>query len=401
MRTIGVVTVARSDYGLYRPLLRAIETAPDLALRLFVAGTHLSPHAGQTADEIRADGFAITAEIDMTLAADSPRAISTSMGLGTLGFANAYAAHPLDILVLLGDRYEMLAAAVAAIPFTMPIAHIHGGEITEGAFDDAIRHAITKLSHVHFVSAEPYRQRVIQMGEAPWRVHTCGAPGLDNLHTITPLSLTALSERVGMDLTEAPLLVTYHPVTLEANKGANETAYQIGELLAALETINKPVVFTYPNGDTHAHTIVAAIEDFAKRHPRVRAVKHFGTEGYFSMLRHAAAMLGNSSSGILEAASFGLPVVNVGNRQRGRIHGENVIHCGYSRHDIAAALQQAISPQFRATAAAVTNPYGDGHAAERMIAVLRSVPLAGSVQKQFYDLTQEASTWAQPVFQSA
>lgn len=383
MRTIGVVTVARSDYGIYLPVLRAIEAEPDLRLHLLVGGMHLSPEFGLSVQAIEADGFPIAERVEMLLSSDTPEGIAKSIGMGVLGFAQALGRSRPDLLLVLGDRFEMLAAVSAALPFDLPIAHIHGGETTEGAIDESIRHALTKMSHLHFVATEPYRDRVIQMGEEPWRVHVSGAPGLDNLRALDLLSPGELEAVIGMALAVPPLLVTYHPVTRE--HGDAQT--QIAELLAALQTTTRPIIFTYPNADAEGRIIIEAIDRFVQTHPRAKAVVNLGTRAYLSLMRQAAAMVGNSSSGIIEAASFALPVVNIGSRQRGRLRAGNVLDCGYERQQIAAAIEKAVSAPFRESLADLTNPYGDGQAAERIVSVLRSVELDRRLTtKRFHDL---------------
>ena len=277
----------------------------------------------------------------------------------------------------------MLAAAVAALPFALPVAHIHGGEVSEGAMDNQIRHAITKLAHLHFASAEPHARRIAAMGEEPWRIHTVGAPGLDRLATTEPLPRAALARELGLPEAGPWLLVTFHPVTLEYR----DTAAHIDELLAALEKTDGFIVITYPNADTAGRLIIERIEEFAGRHPRrCRLAKSLGERLYLSLLRHADLMIGNSSSGLIEAPSFGLPVVNVGARQRGRLRGANVIDVEPSREDILRGIEAAQALPFRVRARAAANPYGDGHAAPRVVDVLRSVPVdAQLVQKRFSD----------------
>jgi UDP-hydrolysing UDP-N-acetyl-D-glucosamine 2-epimerase len=383
MRTIGVVTVARSDYSIYLPILRKIQAHPELNLHLIVAGMHLSPEFGLTVKDIEVDGFQIAQRVEMSLSSDTPEGISKSIGLGVIGFAQAYAHFRPDILMVLGDRFEMLAAVVAATPYVIPIAHLHGGETTEGAIDEAFRHSITKMSHLHFVSTNDYGKRLIQMGEEPWRVTVSGAPSLDNLQTIEWLTVQEIEQKLEMSLSSPPLLVTYHPVTLEHN----DTSYHILELLAALEMVDLPIVFTYPNADTSGRVIIQAIDQFVQTHERSRKVANLGATGYFSLMKYALAMVGNSSSGIIEAASFELPVVNIGNRQRGRIHGHNVVNVSYDRHSIANAICEVTSPAFRSRLKGMQNPYGDGHASERVVEALQATPLNKRlILKRFYNI---------------
>jgi UDP-hydrolysing UDP-N-acetyl-D-glucosamine 2-epimerase len=279
----------------------------------------------------------------------------------------------------------MFAAAVASVPFNIPLAHIHGGEVTEGAIDDGLRHSITKLAHLHFPTAEPFAARIRQMGEEPWRIEVVGAPALDGLEEMKLLSKAELEERFGLDLGEPPLLVTFHPVTRQPG----ETESQTAELLQALEESRLPVVFTAPNADTHGQQVRKAIQAFLEREPRARLVENFGQPGYFSMLTHARAMVGNSSSGIIEAASFHLPVVNVGDRQKGRAHGFNVIDTPCVASEIAAAIREATSRAFRREIADRSNPYRPlkGDAAPAIVEKLRTVPLVERLLiKQFVDL---------------
>lgn len=383
MRTIGVVTVGRSDYGIYLPLLKRIRADKSLRLWLFAGGMHLSREFGLTIRAIKADGFRVREKVDMHLAGDTPRAISESIGLGVKGFAAAFARSRPDILVVLGDRFDMFAAAVAALPFKIPVAHIHGGEITRGAIDDSLRHAMTKLSHLHFVSAKPYARRVIQLGEEPWRVTVSGAPGLDNLRSVKLLSKKELEEQYAVDLATPPLLVTFHSTTLEFERAG----HQADELLAALDEIRRPIVFTLPNADTGGRVILQKIKAFIRNHRACWLIENLGTQAYFSFMAVAAAMVGNSSSGIIEAPSFKLPVVNVGTRQDGRIRVANVIDVDCRKSSIVAAIRRALDASFRKDLRRMPNPYGDGRASARILARLKSAVLDDRlVTKRFHDL---------------
>ena len=314
MRTVGVVTGSRSDYGIYLPLLRKIDDDPNLQLHLIATGLHLSPEFGLTQHAIEKDGFEIKERVEMLLSSDTPEGISKSIGIGIIGFSQIFSSFRPDILIVLGDRFEMYAAALAAFPFKIPLAHIHGGEVTIGAIDDGLRHSMTKLSHLHFVSCEAYRRRVIQLGEEPWRVIVTGAPSLDNISSIKLLSIDELEEKYGLCLKPAPLLVTFHPVTLEYEQGE----WQIKQLLCALDHFEMPIVFTMTNADTGGRVIARRIEEYVSARPSTRIMNNLGTKDYFSLMSVSAAMVGNSSSGIIEAPSFGLPVVNIGSRQDGR-----------------------------------------------------------------------------------
>jgi UDP-hydrolysing UDP-N-acetyl-D-glucosamine 2-epimerase len=378
-RAIAVVTVARSDYGHLLPVLAALRAAPDVRLLLFVGGAHLVPEHGLTVREIEADGWPIAATVDMLEPDDSPEAVAAATGRGMRGFAHAYAKQRPDVVVVLGDRFEMLAAAAAALPFALPIAHIHGGEVTEGAMDNQIRHAISKLAHLHFVSAPLHAERLARMDEETWRIHMVGAPGLDRLRAQPPLSRDELARRLGLPATPPWILVTFHPVTLEYG----ETAWHVPELVAALEATPGVLVVTYPNADTAGRTIIGALEAFARRSERVRLQPSLGEVPYLSLLEHADLMVGNSSSGLIEAPTFGLPVVNIGNRQRGRLRGANVIDVGHDRSEIQRGIAAALTTGLRDRLRGAPNPYGDGGAAVRIADVLRRVPLdARLVQKR-------------------
>lgn len=383
MRTIAVVTVGRSDYGIYLPVLGRIRERPGLKLHLIAAGMHLSPDFGHTIDIIKADGFEIGNEVEFSLQSDLPEAIARSMGLGTARYAEVLARVQPDILLVLGDRFEMHAAAVAAVPLKIPIAHIHGGELTQGAIDDAFRHSMTKVSHLHFVSTAEYGRRVAQMGEEPWRILVSGAPSLDNLQQVKLLTASEFEDRFGVPTGRDFLLVTYHPATLDA--APVEQRFQA--VLDALEGSGATILFTLANADTGGHAINRMIRDYIDRHRNARLVENLGTQGYFSAMSLAAAMVGNSSSGIIEAASFHLPVVNIGIRQQGRVAGVNVIHSGNSRTEISTAIEKARSPEFRSQIASAPNPYGDGKAAGRIAERLENVPIDDTLLiKKFNDL---------------
>lgn len=394
MRTIAAVTVGRSDYGLYRPLFRRLVDTPAARLHIIAGGMHLSPAFGMTVRMIEADGFAVAERVEMTAEDDAPVAIAESIGRGVIGFARVLARLRPDLMIVLGDRYEMYSAAVAAVPQTIPIAHIHGGELTEGAIDDALRHSMTKLSHLHFVATEEYARRVAQLGEEDWRITVSGAPGLDNVHTVPKVGVGTLERRYDLDLRSPFLLATLHPVTL----AAGDTVHHVGELVAALDALMVPVVFTMPNADSGTRAITRGVEDFARHRPWVRIIDNLGTDDYFGLMAAAAAMIGNSSSGIIEAPSFELPVVNIGVRQRGRVRARNVIDVGYSRSEILAGLRQALEPGFRASLRGMQNPYGTGDAAARIASRLMEVPLDRRlIEKKFNDRTEASAAVVGPL----
>jgi UDP-hydrolysing UDP-N-acetyl-D-glucosamine 2-epimerase len=381
-RTVGVVTVARSDYGHLKPVLEAIGAAPDLRLMLFVGGMHLEPDFGLTVREIEADGWPVAARVPMVETDDSPAGIARSLAEGIRGFGVALSEQRPDLLVVLGDRFEMLAAAVAALPGMVPVVHIHGGEVSEGAIDNQMRHAITKLAHLHFASADAHGRRIAQMGEEPWRIHVVGAPGLDRIRPADLLSREALARQIDIEPAGRWIVVTFHPVTLEYR----DTGEHAHELLAALEKTEGTLIITYPNADTAGRLVIERLEEFAGRHPRCRLVRSLGDRAYLSLLRHADLMVGNSSSGLIEAPAFGLPVVNIGTRQRGRLRGANVVDTGYGRDDVLQGIECALASGFRDRLRGMANPYGDGRAAPRIVRVLRDVALDQAlIQKRFVD----------------
>lgn len=383
-----MVTVGRSDYGIYRSLLRALQADPDVDLRLYVTGMHLSPEFGFTVKMIEEDGFPIAERIESLLASDSPEGLGKAMGLGLLGFSQAFSRSRPDFLVVLGDRFDMYPAAVAALPFGIPVAHIHGGEVSSGAIDDALRHSITKLSHLHFVSNAVHAARVSQLGEEPWRITISGAPALDDLDQVPRVSAAEIEKRFSLSLAGGPLLVTFHPVTTEYG----QTREQIADLLAALQDVDRPVIFSAPNADTEGRIIRAAIESYVTDHENAWLVENFGQTYYYSVLAHVGALVGNSSSGIIEAGSFGLPVVNIGNRQTGRVRGANVIDVGGGRENIAAAVRRALTPEFRNSIQAAPNPYRPTGkaAAEVIVERLKAEPVNQRLlTKRFHDLDQK------------
>ncbi|MGM4906787.1 UDP-N-acetylglucosamine 2-epimerase [Tardiphaga sp. 866_E4_N2_1] len=383
-RRICVVTGTRADYGLLVWLLRDIVACPDVELQIVATAMHLEPAFGNTVDQIRKDGFVVDAEVPMDLSDDSPVAIAKATGRGVSGLAEAFDRLQPDIVVLLGDRFEMLAAATAATLLRLPIAHIHGGEISEGAIDDAMRHAISKLSHLHFVAAKEFGDRVVQMGEAPERVFVVGAPGLDHLARSSLPSADELAQRVGLALDRPLILVTYHPATL----GGEDPVADLEELLAALDRFpDAALVFTKANADAGGRAINARLEDYVARSPaNAVLVASLGSEFYFTALRAAAAVVGNSSSGIIEAPAVGVPTVNIGSRQDGRPRSPSVIDCPDERHAIEAAIRRALDPTTRELARAQTPAYGRaGNSAPEILRRLRDVPLDGILIKRFHD----------------
>jgi UDP-hydrolysing UDP-N-acetyl-D-glucosamine 2-epimerase len=386
MRTIGVVTTSRADWSITSAIARAIRQDARLRLRLYVTGTHLDANFGTTATQIEADGYEIGERLPIEIESDTPEAISLMMASATAAFSKSFARHRPDLLVVTGDRFEMHGAAVAALPFNIPLAHVHGGEITLGAVDESLRHSLTKLSHLHFVSCEEYARRVMQMGEEQWRVCVSGAPALDHLIDLQVASKDELKAKYSFDFERPFLMVTFHPVTLEPDSAREHVA----ELLMALDEIAMPALITAPNCDTNQNTIRNSLQKFVSGNPDRRLVENFGTRDYFSVMTYASATVGNSSSGIVEAASFGLAVVNVGSRQEGRARSGNVIDVGYRRPEIVAGVRAALRPGFRKQLQAGKNIYGDGHASEKIAAGMATVELGDRLlKKRFNDVDQE------------
>ena len=379
---ICVVTGSRAEYGLLYWVLHDLRADPAVELQLVVTGAHLSPDHGMTVREIEADGFCVDRRVEMLLASDTAGAIAKSTALGLIGLSEALQSLAPDVVVLLGDRYEMLAASTACLLHKIPLAHIAGGDVTEGAFDESIRHAITKMAHLHLVTNEDAARRVRQMGEDPARVHVVGSPGLDHLRRRPLLERGALESSLGAPLGARNLLVTFHPVTLSADDGRE----QFEEMLAALAATDPDtsIWFTRPNADTGGRALSARLEEFAAQQPdRMHVHTSLGQVRYLSLMAQVNAVVGNSSSGLYEAPSLKVPTVDVGPRQRGRLAAASVLHCEANRVDISRALAQALALDCRE----VRNPYGDGRSAERIVAALRALPPASALlQKTFHDL---------------
>ena len=382
-RKICIVTGTRAEYGCLRWVMEGIRQSPALELQIIATGMHLSPEFGLTYREIEHDGFTIDRKVEMLLSSDTPTGLAKSMGLGLIGFGDALQQLQPDLMLVLGDRFEIFSAAAAAMVARTPIAHLHGGESTEGAIDEAIRHSITKMSHLHFVAAEEYRKRVIQLGEHPERVFLVGGLGIDNIRKLTLLDRPTLEASLGFMLGRRNLLVTYHPVTLEHAT----SCMQMAELLAALETLEDThLIFTMPNADTDGRVLMDMVEQFVADHTNARAYTSLGQMRYLSCLRHVDGVVGNSSSGLAEAPSFRKGTINIGDRQRGRLKAASVIDCSPDRQSIGTALQRLYSPAFQATLDAVRNPYGEGGASEKVVQVLQDYPLESILKKSFHDL---------------
>jgi UDP-N-acetylglucosamine 2-epimerase (non-hydrolysing)/GDP/UDP-N,N'-diacetylbacillosamine 2-epimerase (hydrolysing) len=369
-RTIAVVTTSRADYNhLYWPL-HDLAAHPAINLKIIALGPHLSPEFGCTVREIEKDGFCVDSRIECLLSSDSDVGMAKTIGVATLGLADCLGQMRPDLLLLTADRYEMLAPASVALALRIPLAHIEGGEISEGAIDDAVRNALTKLSHVHFTSTETARARVVAMGEEEWRVHRAGAPSLDHLRRAALLTREDLEARLAIDLTQPTIVVAYHPTTI-----ARDTTREADALFTALQSVPGQLLFCYPNADAGSRFLIDRTESFLRCRQGGRLFVNLDGVTYWSLLRCVELLLGNSSSGIMEAASLALPVVNVGIRQRGRERARNVLDAEATVESILNRVEQARSAEFRRSLEGMDNPYGDGHAAERIVSVLASVPL--------------------------
>ena len=383
MKKICVVTGTRAEYGLLRWVMAGIHQSPELELQLVVTGMHLSPEFGMTVDAIEADGFTIDRNVEMLLSSDTAVGITKSMGLGMVGFADALAELKPDMILVLGDRYEIFAAAASAMIARIPIAHLHGGEATEGIIDEPIRHGISKMSHLHFVAADEYRRRVIQLGEQPEHVFNVGGLGIDNILRLKLLARHELEEALNFKLEKHNLLITFHPVTLEQNTSAQ----QMDELLAALaELKDTGLIFTMPNADTEGRVLFEKIKEFCAAHPQARAYSSLGQLRYLSCIQHVDGVIGNSSSGLAEVPSFKKGTINIGDRQRGRLRAASVIDCEPDQDSIRIALKLLYSTEFQAQLPAVENPYGNGGASVAIVRRLESQSLDNLLKKRFYDL---------------
>jgi GDP/UDP-N,N'-diacetylbacillosamine 2-epimerase (hydrolysing) len=381
---ICIVTGTRAEYGLLKPLIEKISADDYFTLQLLVTGAHLSPEFGLTYRQIEADGFKIDAKVEMLLSSDTAEGITKSMGLGMIGYADAFKQLSPDLLVILGDRYEMLAVASTALIFRIPIAHIHGGELTEGAYDDSIRHAITKMSALHFTSTEAYRQRVIQLGEQPDNVFNVGAIGLDNFRSLKLLSKREIEEDLNITFNQFNYLVGFHPETL--------SNYSVeAQFDALLQAIDKErdsfFIFTKANADTNGRIINQMIEDYVNKYPEKSALfASLGTLRYLSVMKQVTAVVGNSSSGIVEAPFVPTATINIGDRQKGRIQAESIVNCSANKEDIAKAFQKVKSDEFRKKIETVINPYGNGTASMQIMEIIRSITPASLSHKTFYDI---------------
>jgi UDP-hydrolysing UDP-N-acetyl-D-glucosamine 2-epimerase len=368
-RKIAVVTSSRADYShLYWPL-KELSTKDDIDLRIVALGSHLSPEFGNTANEIERDGFKIASKIECLLSSDTDLGMAKTIGLATLGLADLFAEMRPDILLLIADRYEMLAPASVALTLRIPIAHIEGGEVSEGAIDDAVRNALTKMSHIHFTSTYAARDRVIQMGEEEWRVHRAGAPSLDHIRKQTLLKRADLEMRLDLNLGCPTMLVAYHPVTIN-----RDTLSESDALFEALDSLSHQILFCFPNADAGSRALIRRTKEFVESKGRGNVYTNLDTLTYLSLLGQVEVFVGNSSSGIMEAASFELPVVNVGVRQQGRERAANIIDVAADAGAIREGIRKTTMADFRQSLIGLKNPYGDGFAAETIVRVLSSLP---------------------------
>lgn len=383
MRKICVITGSRAEYGLLRWVMQGIKDDPTLRLQVIATGMHLSQEFGLTYREIKKDGFRIDRKVKMLTGSDTLGGIAKSMGKGLIGFADAFNDLKPNLIVALGDRFEIFSAVAAALVARIPVAHLHGGELTEGAFDEAIRHSITKMSHLHFVATEEYRRRVIQLGEQPQRVFTVGGLGIDNILRLKLLKRKELEAVLNFKLGKKNLLITFHPVTLENDAGVK----QMGEVLKALGRIRETqLIFTLPNADTNNRKLIKMVKRFVSQHPNARAYPSLGQLRYLSCVANVDGVVGNSSSGLAEVPSLKKGTINIGDRQRGRLQATSVINCQATRESIATAFRRLYSRDFQASLNQVRNPYGTGGASDKVVKVLKYYSLDGITKKAFYNM---------------
>jgi len=384
-RKICVVTGSRADYGLLKLVMKGIKVEPNLALQIIATGMHLSPTFGLTYKEIESDGFVIDYMVESLLLSDTPADIAQATAKSMMGCAKAFGELEPDLVLILGDRFEILAAATAAVLARIPIAHIHGGEVTVGAYDEAFRHSITKMANIHFVATEEYRRRVIQLGENPSSVHFVGGLGVDAIRHLNFLSKDEVEQTLGIKFSSKSLLVTFHPSTLEELTPLE----QVNELLAALiERSEIMLIFTMPNADTGGLEIMEQINKFVKERSNAYSFKSLGQQQYLSCMAQVDGILGNSSSGILEAPSLKVGSINIGTRQLGRVQSESVINCAINKEHIRSSIDKLYSREFQLVLDNCTSPYGEGGASNKIIKMLREYKLDGISRKVFYDLTE-------------
>jgi GDP/UDP-N,N'-diacetylbacillosamine 2-epimerase (hydrolysing) len=383
VKKICVVTGTRAEYGLLRWLIDGIQKSKKLKLQLVVTGMHLSPEFGLTVKSIEKDGYKISKKVEMLLSSDTSVGISKSIGIGIIGFAETFQELLPDIVIVLGDRFELLAAATSALIARIPIGHIHGGELTEGAFDDAIRHSITKMSYYHFAANKEYVNRIIQLGENPKRVFLVGGLGVDNIKKTNLLDLKSLQKLLSFKFSKKNILVTFHPVTLDKDTSSN----QFNELLKALSKFKDlGIIFTMPNADTDGRYIFQQINSFCSRAQNRKAFVSLGQLKYLSVLKNVDMVIGNSSSGLLEAPSFKIPTINIGDRQQGRLQAKSVINCKSNKSDIFKAINKGFSESFRKKLKAIKNPYDYGLASDKILHYLENLEFPNDIKKKFFDI---------------
>ena len=382
-KKVCVITGSRADYGLLYWLMKEIDADKDLKLQIIVTGMHLSSEFGNTYQQIEKDGFIINQKVDIQLSSDSKAGISRSMGLGMIGFSDVFNDLQPDLIMVLGDRFEIFSAVSVAMIAKIPVAHLHGGETTEGAFDEAMRHSITKMSHLHFTATDTYRNRVVQLGEQPKKVFNVGGLGIDNINKLKLLSKTDFENTIDFKLGKKNILVTFHPVTLE--RATSKTQFQ-----ALLDSINElkntKIIFTKANSDPDGRIINKMIDDYASKHDNTIAFKSMGQLHYLSALQFVDAVVGNSSSGLLEAPSFNIGTIDIGDRQKGRIKSESVINCLPNKDAIDSALKKLYSDNFKNIISMAENPYGKGGASKKIINIIKKTDLSNIIKKSFFDL---------------
>ncbi len=383
-RKIAIFTGTRAEYGLLYWIIKGLNDAKDIDVKLMVGGMHLSPEFGNTVNEIKRDGFKIAHSFEFLLSSETAEGISKSMGLALISACEFFERDRPDILLVLGDRYESFAVAQAAMIARIPIAHIHGGEITEGLIDEAIRHSITKMSHFHFAATEDYKNRIIQLGESPKNIFNYGAPGIDNIKKLKLLNKKDLSKKFNISFDNPYFMSTYHPVTLTENDGEKE----LKNLISALDAFKDyQVIISYPNADTNSRVLIEILEKYRdKNSDRVHLFQSLGQLNYLSLLKHSSLVIGNSSSGIIEAPSLKIPTIDIGDRQSGRIKGETVISCQSSINSIKKAIKKGLSKSFNEKCKKSNNPYGDGKASKKIIQSLRNIKLENILIKKFHNL---------------
>ncbi|BAO56741.1 UDP-N-acetylglucosamine 2-epimerase [Nonlabens marinus] len=383
-KKICIVTGTRAEYGIMYWLIKFLQEDLDIDLQLIVTGMHLSPEFGSTYKEIEGVGFKIDKKIEMLLSSDSEVGISKSMGLAQISFSEAFQDLAPDVILVLGDRFEIFSAVAAAMIARIPVAHLHGGEATQGLIDEPIRHSITKMSQLHFTATEVYRKRVIQMGENPSRVFNVGSPGLDNIHRLTLLDKRQFEKSIDFKLNQKNILITFHPVTLEKNTSKK----QFKALLHSISNLeDTSFIFTKPNSDTDGRIIIQLIDEYVSKNPKTScAFKSLGQLRYLSALKYVDVVLGNSSSGLAEAPSFKVATIDIGDRQKGRIKADSVISCDPTEESISQALQLAFSKHFQESLKNVKNPYGEGGASEKIVKILKDFDYSDILKKKFYDI---------------